>query len=100
MKMYTLDEKLLTGCPEIRIGDKVYPVDSRTSTVKKMGKMNDMNDDGEILRLALGEKAAKEVEAMDMPFPAYLELIKLLVAAMTGEDEEDVNARFQEKSAG
>lgn len=98
MKMYTLDEKLLTGCPEIRIGDKVYPVDARTSTVRKMGKLDDVNNDSEILKLALGEKAAKEVEAMDMPFPAYLELIKLLVAAMTGEEEEDINARFQGKA--
>ncbi len=34
-KLYTIDGKLLTNTPEIRIGDKVYPVDSRTSTVKK-----------------------------------------------------------------
>ncbi|MFR0766140.1 MAG: hypothetical protein ACLSHF_04030 [[Eubacterium] siraeum] len=28
-KMYTLDEKLLVGVPEIRIGEKVYKVDDR-----------------------------------------------------------------------
>ena len=28
-KMYTLDEKLLAGVPEIRIGEKVYKVDDR-----------------------------------------------------------------------
>ena len=28
-KLYTLDGKLLTETPEIRIGEKVYPVDSR-----------------------------------------------------------------------
>ena len=27
-KLYTLDGKLLTETPEIRIGEKVYPVDS------------------------------------------------------------------------
>ena len=35
-KLYTLDGKLLTETPEIRIGEKVYPVDSRQKTVKKM----------------------------------------------------------------
>ena len=35
-KLYTLDGKLLTETPEIRIGEKVYPVDSRQKTVKKI----------------------------------------------------------------
>ena len=35
-KMYTLDEKLLVGVPEIRIGEKVYKVDDREKTVKKV----------------------------------------------------------------
>ena len=38
-KMYTLDDKLLASSPEIRIGDKVYPVDNRVKTVKKVMKM-------------------------------------------------------------
>jgi hypothetical protein len=33
-KMYTLDKKLLVGTPEIRIGDKCFPVDDREKTVK------------------------------------------------------------------
>ena len=37
-KMYTFDNKLLTEKPEIRIGDKCYPVDDRTSTVKALMK--------------------------------------------------------------
>ena len=35
-KLYTLDGKLLTETPELRIGEKVYPVDSRQKTVKKI----------------------------------------------------------------
>ena len=31
-KMYTLDEKLLVGVPEIRIGEKIYKVDDREKT--------------------------------------------------------------------
>lgn len=34
-KLYTLDGKLLTETPEIRIGEKVYPVDNRTRYRKK-----------------------------------------------------------------
>lgn len=92
-KLYTIDGKLLTDTPELRIGDKVYPVDNRTSTVKKMTELG--GNDEEILKLAYGAKAAKEILAMNLPFPAYLTLIKTTVAAMTGEEETSVNDRFQ-----
>ena len=92
--MYTLDGKLLTGAPEVRIGDKVFPVDNRVSTVKKLDKV-DKEDPYAIINLAYGNKAGKEIIDMDLPFPAYLDLIKLTIAAMTGEDEEDVDSRFQ-----
>ena len=36
MKLYTIDDKLLTERPEIRIGEKVYPVDDRQKTVEKI----------------------------------------------------------------
>ena len=53
-KLYTLDNKLLVGSPEVRIGDKMYPVDDRTSTVKKMTALKEKdNSDEEILKLAL-----------------------------------------------
>ena len=93
-KMYTLDDKLLIGSPEVRIGDKVYPVDDRTTTVKKLMKI-DAEDTDAILRLAFGEKASREITAMDLPFPAYLQLIKVTVAAMTGEEADEFDARFQ-----
>ena len=40
-KLYTLDGKLLTETPELRIGEKVYPVDSRQKTVKKILALSD-----------------------------------------------------------
>lgn len=94
-KLYTIDEKLLVGSNEVRIGDKVYPVDDRTTTVKKLMKI-DAEDADAILRLAFGEKAFREIADMDLPFPAYLQLVKVTVAAMTGEEAEEVDARFQE----
>ncbi len=36
MKLYTIDNALLTECPEIRIGDKVYPLDDRQKTAEKV----------------------------------------------------------------
>lgn len=91
-KLYTLDDKLLIGGPEIRIGDKVYPVDDRKKTVDKILKAP--NDD-EILKLAVGPKAYREIDDMNMPYPAYAQLVKLALAAMTGEEVEDIESRFR-----
>ncbi len=49
-----------------------------------------------ILKLAFGDKAAKEIDEQDIPFAAYVQLVKVVVAAMTGEDEDVVDARFQQ----
>lgn len=101
-KMYTLDNKLLTDIPEIRIGEKVYPVDNRQKTVTKMmAAVQDTKDDvaGGVqtaLKLAFGPEGAKEIDAMNMPYPAYQELFTLVLAAMTGDEPEAVTARFQE----
>ena len=46
-KLYTLDNKLLVGSPEVRIGDKMYPVDDRTSTVKKMTALKEKDNSDE-----------------------------------------------------
>nr|DAT15721.1 MAG TPA: hypothetical protein [Caudoviricetes sp.] len=97
-KLYTLDQKLLTNTPEIRIGEKIYPIDDRTKTVMKVTKMDtsDAENISKILELALGKPAAKEVDEMNLPFVAYLKLLEIIIAAMTGEEPETVSARFQE----
>lgn len=97
-KMYTVDGRLLTDVPEMRIGESVYPVDNRTSTVKKLMKMGTGDADA-IMKLAFGEANFKKINTSDMPFPAYLDLLKKVVAAMTGEEAKEVEARFQEKAS-
>ena len=92
-KMYTLDKKLLCGSPEIRISEKVYPVDDRKNTVIKVTKLfNDSKGDvekvDEALELAFGEKF-KEIDEMDLSFAAYQKLFELVIAAMTGEEPKD-----------
>ncbi len=92
-KMYTLDEKLLCGVPEIRIGEKVYKVDDREKTVKKVmalyneGDKKDVEKFDEMLKLAFEPVAYKEISNMNMPWAAYQRLVELVIAAMTGQDE-------------
>lgn len=95
-KMYAFDNKLLCGSPELRIGDKVYSIDDRKNTVKKAMKLfsqksesDDMETSDEILKLAFG-KQFKEIDAMDMSFAAYQELVLVTIAAMTGQEVEDL----------
>lgn len=102
-KLYTLDHKLLTDTPEIRVGEKVYAVDNRQKTVRKIQAASKeiSNDDpytgmDKVLELAMGAKAAHEIDDMDMPFPAYQKMFELVMAAVTGEDPEDVSQRFQD----
>lgn len=102
-KLYTLEGNLLTETPEIRVGEKIYPVDNRQKTVKQLQAVIDGRESKEnpmagvtgVLSLAFGEKAAQEIEDMNIPYPAYQRLFELVVAAMTGEDPDATPTRFQ-----
>lgn len=105
MKMYSIDNALLTETPEIRIGDKVYPVDDRQKTVEKIIKLApETSEDGkkdnvkmmrETFALAFGKEHSREIEDMNLPYPAYLRLFETVIAAITGETPEAVSKRFQ-----
>lgn len=102
-KMYTFDQKLLCGSPEVRIGDKVFSVDDRKNTVKKALKLfrssdkEDFDKYDEVLKLAFG-KSFPEIDAMDLSFAAYQEITMLAIAAMVGADRDELNKEdsFQE----
>lgn len=104
MKMYTLDNALLVERPEIRIGDKMYPVDDRQKTVEKVIELtqggNSGQNIGETMRktldLVFGPENAKEIDEMNLPFPAYQKLFELVMAAVTGEEPKNTEARFPE----
>ena len=95
-KLYTLDGKLLTDPPEMRIGDKIYPVDNRQKTVKKIMALSVSGDSveaslenvDEALNLVLGPKAFREIDEQNLPFPAQQKLFELIMAAVTGEEPE------------
>lgn len=106
-KMYTFDEKLLVGSPEIRIGDKVFPIDDRKKTVKKLlkelnkieKKDNSVIDSDELIIKAAFGKKADEVLDIDMSFKAQQKLSQDVLAIMTGEEPEkegDTEGRFPE----
>lgn len=101
-KMYTLDEKLLTGTPEIRIGDKVYPVDDRQKTVKKIldiceknAEAKDMGMVDEVFKLAFAPENFEKIEKMELSWAAYQKLFQIVISAVTGEDTEETEKRFQ-----
>ena len=95
-KMYTLDGKLLVGSPVIQIGDLNVTIDDRAKTVRKVMKVTKEKDEtkdefdriDDVLKLVMTSKDYKEVEKLDLSFAAYQELMKLVMAALTGEDPE------------
>ncbi len=105
-KMYTLDDKLLIGSPEIRIGDEIFMVDDRKKNVEKLLKLYDGNDNDdnttnitkldECMKIALGTAGFKKLEALNLSWAAYQEVFSLIMSAVTGEDPEKVKVRFSE----
>lgn len=112
-KMYALDKKLLIGSPEIQIGDKVFQVDDRNKTVRKVIKLSeqlkgkdkekDIEETPEkfevidqILELAFGSKY-KEIDELELSFRAYLDLIDIVLDAMTNGDPEKYEKEKAEK---
>ena len=95
-KMYTLDSKLLCGCPEIRVGEKIYPIDDRTKTVKKALEIQEKsgNFDGmeEVMKLAVG-KNYSEIEKLDLSFSAYQSLFTLVISAMVGTEPDELKTK-------
>jgi len=87
MKLYTLDGALLSETPEIRIGDKIYKVDNPKSAVTRAAEeveKDQAHGDEILIRIHLGEKAAEEIKALDLPMPAVKALLITLRAAIEG----------------
>lgn len=101
-KTIDLSAKLDNSRPLIKIAEgKIYEVDNRKNTVLLMDQKLKAAGDGdieaieEIIRVTLGEEAAKEIEAMDLPLASYSKIVIAIMAAISEESFEDVEARFQ-----
>lgn len=87
--------------PKIRVTvrpgeEKVYDIDDRRSTMKKVQaeieKVDDSDKDEKILEIVLGKKAAKEITDSDISMKAYNHLVKQIMAIITGESIETLEA--------
>lgn len=101
MRIIDTGDAILSGDnhPQLKIGDKLYLVDDRKSTWDKIQQVQeDGGDDVEILRLALGEDATKElIDNSDITVSGYTNLSYYVMAAITGEDYEDLKKAAKER---
>lgn len=79
--------------PKLAIGDKLYPVNDLKETADKIDEVlkneNIKNKDDEVLKLALGEKAVKEIMAMKIKTSGYVNLVQLVMATIQGVTLEE-----------
>ena len=43
----------------------------------------------------MGQKAAQEIDELNLPWPAYQKMFELVMAAVTGDEPEEIEGRFQ-----
>lgn len=103
MKIISTDGKILTGdnCPSLQIGEKLYTVDNRRSTYKKIQEIDpaskNYDPDEELLRLALGKENAQEIIDMDLDVESFSNLTFFVMAAITGEEFDDLKQAARER---
>lgn len=103
MRIIDTGDAILSGDnhPQLKIGDKLYLVDDRKSTWDKIQQVQEKggdNVDTEILALALGKEAVAElVNNSDISVLGYTNLSFYVMAAITGEDYEDLKKEAKER---
>lgn len=103
MRIIDTGDAILSGDnhPQLKIGDKLYLVDDRKSTWDKIQQAQEKggdNSDMEILTLALGKEAVVElVNNSDISVSGYTNLSFYVMAAITGEDYEDLKKAAKER---
>lgn len=103
MRIIDTGDAILSGDnhPQLKIGDKLYLVDDRKSTWDKIQQAQEKggdNVDAEILALALGKEAVAElVNNSDISVSGYTNLSFYVMAAITGEDYEDLKKAAKER---
>ena len=103
MRIIDTGDAILSGDnhPQLKIGDKLYLVDDRKSTwdkIQQVQKKGGDNVDAEILALALGKEAVAElVNNSDISVSGYTNLSFYVMAAITGEDYEDLKKAAKER---
>lgn len=103
MRIIDTQNKILSGDdhPQLKIGNKLYTVDDRKSTWDKIQALQDNDSvkdkDTEIFNLALGKKATKELLSLDLSLEGYTNLTFYVMAAITGENFDDLKNAARER---
>lgn len=105
-KIIDISAKLTNERPMLKLSeDKIYEIDDRKNTIIQLNQkmqdadLNDLNVIDSMIVTVLGEKAAKEINDMNLPIVAYQSILIAIMAAVTGEGYETAEARFR-KEAG
>lgn len=105
-KMINISAKLTNERPKLKLAeDKIYEIDDRKNTILKMNQkmqnadIEDVEFIDEMIGMLLGEKAAKEIDEMNLSIANYQTIMIAIIASITGEDYEVAEKRFRQ-SAG
>jgi len=80
---------------------KVYKVDDRKNTIIKMNEIlsnvsSEIGAFDDVVKLLLGDKAYKEIEAMELPFGHYQNLFIGLMALASDKEFEELEKQFRD----
>lgn len=106
-----ISSKITNQLPIVKITDEIIvTVNNRHSTImsmqllvkeqeKKAKENNDEYDEmafmERVLGMLAGQKTVDAVTNLDLPFPEYKIIYQAIMAAATGQSQEEVDKRFQ-----
>lgn len=96
-RVINITDKLSNDKPSITIGEKSYEINDTLEVVFKFEEVASTGNKGAIdaLKMALGEKACKEIGVEKLSINNFKVLMTALMAAMQGVSYEDAEARFR-----
>ncbi|MBU5439500.1 hypothetical protein KQI42_15905 [Tissierella sp. MSJ-40] len=104
-KIIDLSGKLTNERPKLKLAeDKVYEIDDRKNTILMMNQkmrsadIEDVEFIDEMIEMLLGEKAAKEINEMNLSISNYQSIMIAIMAAITGEEYEVAEKRFRQSA--
>ncbi|NGP62704.1 hypothetical protein FLT15_31845 [Paenibacillus thiaminolyticus] len=96
-KTIDITSRLTNERPVLKLGEgKEYRIDNRKNTVLAIQAKMDAGDGSldEVLELALGKEAVKEINESDISFGDYQVILIAALAGAMDEDYEVIEARF------
>jgi predicted thioredoxin/glutaredoxin len=104
-KVIDISAKLTNERPKIKISeDKIYEIDDRKNTILKMyqmfrdGDVNDIEMMDEVIKMLLGEKAAKEIDEMNLSIKNYQTIVIAIMASIQEITFEEAEELFRKAS--